>query len=253
MNFIFHDYYWILIFTSFVTAIVSASIGFLGGTILLSVMAQFLAPTVLIPVHGLVQLWSNSTRAAFLTKSINWRIVSFYGAGTVFGSLLASQYVLKIPEHYYSLGLGIIILILTLTPKENWSRFFYKKKSHSFLDKWLFVGFFTSFLGLFIGAIGVLVGAVFLTEDKLDKKMMVATQAACQCLVHFAKVVVFIYLGFQLGPWMGLLFLLIFTTLAGSYVGTRLLDKIPQALFLKIFKALIVLLSLRLVWLGIQH
>ena len=255
MSIVFEDYFWILMATSFVTAVVSASIGFLGGTILLSVMAQFLSPMVLIPVHGLVQLWSNATRAAFLTQNIQWRIVSLYGFGTLAGALLASQYVLKIPESYYNIGLGVLILVLTLSPKEFWSKPFQNQNSKwlRYFDKWWLTGFVSSFLGLFIGAVGVLVGAVFMTEKNLDKKMMVASQAACQTLVHFAKVVVFVYLGFQVGPWMGLLFGLILTTLAGSYVGTRILDRIPQALFLKIFKGLIVILSLRLVFLGLNH
>jgi uncharacterized protein len=255
MNLIYHDYFWILMVTSFITAIVSASIGFLGGTILLVVMAQFLPPAVLIPVHGLVQLWSNSTRAVFLTKSIDWRIVGYFGVGTILGSLFASQYVLEVPEAAYNIGLGFIILLLTLTPKEYWSNIFKISTSgkFKFLDKWLFTGFVSSFMGLFVGAIGVLVGAVVMTEKSLEKKMMVATQAACQSILHFFKVVIFIYLGFELGPWLGLLSGLIFTTLAGSYVGTRILDKIPQALFLKIFKALIVILALRLILVGFNY
>ncbi len=255
MQLIFHDYFWILMFTSFVTAVVSASIGFLGGTILLAVMAQFLPPTVLIPVHGLVQLWSNSTRAAFLLQSIQWRIVSFYCVGTLFGALLASQYVLKVPEAVYNIGLGIIILVLTLSPKEIWSYFFKKPENSSSVmaNKWLITGFVSSFLGLFVGAIGVLVGAVFMTEKHLEKKMMVATQAVCQSIVHLAKVLVFVYLGFELGPWVGLLFGLIFTTLAGSFVGTRILEKIPQQMFLKIFRGLIVILSLRLILIGLNN
>lgn len=254
-------FYFLLFLVSFVTAVVSASVGFLGGTILLTVMAQFLPPPVLIPLHGLVQFWANSTRVMFLLRSVNWKIVGYYALGTVFGSLLASQYVLDVPEKWYNLGLGIIVLILTFTPKEAWGRVFRSatraedaatvaghpvRRSVS-REKWVLTGFVASFVGLFVGAIGVLVGSVFLTEKNLDKREIVSTQAACQMLVHIAKVIVFIYLGFQIGPWLLLLAGLIFTTLAGSYVGTRILDKIPQALFLKLFKGVIIILCLRLI------
>lgn len=239
----------------------SASVGFLGGTILLTVMAQFLPPPVLIPLHGLVQFWANSTRVMFLIKSVNWKIVGYYALGTVFGSLLASQYVLSVPEHWYNLGLGLVVLILTFTPKEAWGRVFrsatkeenvatitgHPVKREISREKWVLTGFVASFIGLFVGAIGVLVGSVFLTEKNLDKRVIVSTQGACQSLVHIAKVIVFVYLGFQIGPWIWLLSGLIFTTLAGSYVGTRILDRIPQALFLKLFKGVIIILCLRLI------
>lgn len=245
------EYFWILAATSLITATVSASVGFLGGTILLMVMAQFLPAAVLIPLHGVIQLWSNSSRALILHKSINWRIAGFYALGTIFGSLLASQYVMRVPEPVYNVGLGILVLTLTLVPKEVWSRPF--KARRQLVDKWLLTGFFSSFIGLFVGAIGVLVGAVFMTEKDLDKKMMVATQAICQSLVHLSKILVFVYLGFELGPWMGLFLALIVMTIIGTYLGTRLLDRIPQALFLRIFRTLIIVLAIRLILVGLNH
>ncbi|MEK6555114.1 MAG: sulfite exporter TauE/SafE family protein [Bdellovibrionota bacterium] len=252
---IYHDYFWILMATSFMTSVVSASVGFLGGTILLAVMAQFLPPEVLIPVHGLVQLWANSTRAAFLIKDIQWRIVGHYAGGTLLGSLIASQFVLKIPEAIYNIGLGYIILVLTLAKREVWSKFFVASTSGNFrfLNKWALTGFVASFVGLFVGAIGILVGSVFLTEKNLEKKMMVGTQAVCQALVHLAKIVVFVYLGFHIGPWLGLLSGLIFTTLAGSFFGTRILDKIPQDLFVTIFRMVIIILATRLILIGVNY
>src|SRR5688572_22785237 len=78
------------------------------------------------------------------------------------------------------------------------------------------------------------------------KKEMVASQAACQVVLHFLKVVVFVYLGFQLSEWWGLLALLIVMTILGSFVGTRILEKIPQSFFLKFFKTIVIILSFKL-------
>lgn len=235
------------------TAIVSAAIGFLGGTILIAFMAQFMPQTALVPVHAFNQLWSNASRGYFLIDHIEWKIVRRYFFGALAGSILTSFYVLSVSEHFYNIFLGVMILTMTLVPKEKWSWIAKVRGAGSlkFFDKWLFTGFFAASIGLFVGAVGTFLGAVFLTES-LEKRKMIATQAACQVITHFSKIAVFIYLGFKLGPWLFLILLMTLVTTAGSYIGTRVLEKIPQAIFLKIFKALIIVLSLRLVWMGGQ-
>jgi uncharacterized membrane protein YfcA len=238
---IFEDYFYIIWLAAFVTAIVSATIGMIGGTLLLSVLAQFLKMEVLIPLHGLVQLSSNASRAWFLRDSINRKIAIDCIIGVVIGSVVGSFYVVRVHDADYNIILGLFILAITLAPKF--------KMPVSFKSRWIVLGFVASFLGLFFGAIGILVGSVFLAE-KLDKKAMISTQAVCQSAVHLAKVLVFSFLGFSLAPWLYLLLGTLVMTFAGSWVGTKILDRIPEATFRKIFTFVIIVLSLRLVWTG---
>lgn len=216
--------------------------GFLGGTILLAAMAQVIASNALIPLHGTVQLWSNGSRVMFLWRSVKLSIFLRYSTGTIIGSVLASRYLLRFDESIYSLSLGIFILLVTLVPKP--------KKGIRFPGKWFLVGFMASFIGLFFGAVGTFVGAMFLSEP-LEKKEMVATQAACQAILHLAKIIIFTGLGFSLFEWWQFLVLILAATIVGTYWGTKILDKIPQELFLKIFKTLLILLACRLVLVGI--
>jgi uncharacterized protein len=53
----------ILIFASFFTSATTASFGLGGGVTLLAMMSQFVPVADLVPVHGLVQLGSNTGSA----------------------------------------------------------------------------------------------------------------------------------------------------------------------------------------------
>jgi len=240
---IFENYFYIIWFAAFVTAVVSATIGMLGGTLLITVLAQFLKLEVLIPIHGIVQFTSNSSRAWFLRQSIQWAITAEMVVGVVIGSIIASFYVVRLDESVYNIALGVFILTITLAPKF--------KAPLKFRGKWGLLGFVASFMGLFFGAVGTLLGAVFLAE-RLEKKVMVATQAICQVAVHFAKVVVFMTLGFAIQPWLLLLAGTFLMTFIGSWAGTRVLDKIPEVMFRRLVTVVIVLLAVRLIYSGVM-
>ena len=60
------------------TAILSAVIGMAGGIVLLSVMLLFLEPLTAIPIHGAVQLVSNSSRGFIQRDHIDWSIIWRY-------------------------------------------------------------------------------------------------------------------------------------------------------------------------------
>ena len=115
--------------------------------------------------------------------------------------------------------------------------------------KWIVIGFLSCSLGLLVGAVGVFVGSLLLAED-LEKKAMVGTQATLQTVIHLAKLLVFMSLGFVIWPWILLLAGAVGCTYLGTFIGTKILDLIPQKLFKQIMVTLVMALSLRLIFLG---
>ncbi len=225
-----------------VTSIISASSGFMGGTILLTGMAQIMPVATAIPLHGVVQLWANSSRAVLLLKHIEKRVFAQFGIGALVGAFAAAHVVASVPPGLYSLILGVFVLVMVFLPKP--------KNKVSFPAKWVIVGFVTAFMGVFVGAVGTFLGVMFLRED-FSKEQIVGTQAVCQTLVHALKIIVFVSNGFLYGPWTLLLVCMLTATILGSYVGVQLLKRIPQAAFLKIFRWILLALALRLVWQGL--
>lgn len=60
---------------------VSGLAGMGGGALLLLIMSMVLAPQILIPVHGVVQIGSSISRGSLNFKSIDWSIACKYLAG----------------------------------------------------------------------------------------------------------------------------------------------------------------------------
>ena len=58
----------ILSSVSFIASLFTASMGLGGGTLVLATMAIILPPTVLIPIHAVIQLGSNGGRVALMLK-----------------------------------------------------------------------------------------------------------------------------------------------------------------------------------------
>ena len=68
-DFLWSDYF--LIGVSFFTSLVTAVMGVGGGVMLMIFMLMFYPPLTVIPVHGVVQLGSNASRAFFLRDYIH--------------------------------------------------------------------------------------------------------------------------------------------------------------------------------------
>jgi uncharacterized membrane protein YfcA len=75
----------------------------------------------------------------------------------------------------------------------------------------------------------------------------VVTAAAFMTIVHLVKIITFGLLGFTFAPYLGLMAWMVIAVISGSYFGTKLRHKVPEQLFLKVFKLLISLLAVRMI------
>ena len=221
-----------------VASTLSGAIGMGGGVLLLTVMSDFFSTTVLIPIHGAVQLASNLSRSIINRSGLNYRMIALFLAGASLGALAGSRFLREIPEDQFKLLLACGILILTWLPK--------KKVRIRFRSKFFFVGFLSQFLSLFVGAIGPFIAPFFLHDD-LSKKEIVATKAGCQTGVHIFKILVYFLTGFSIGEYLPTITLLALTVVLGNYLGKLILEKISEKNFALAFRVLISLLAVRMV------
>ena len=112
-------------------------------------------------------------------------------------------------------------------------------------------------LGTVVGAINVTVGATgpliapFFLNLGLPRQALVGTKAACQALAHSAKIVVFGLVGFAFASWALPLALLCAAVVAGTWLGSQVLGRVSEALFIRLYKTVLTLVALRLVlWEG---
>ncbi len=228
----------ILIVAAFFSSTLTAIIGLGGGVLLISLMHGLMPTAAIVPVHGAVQLASNVSRAALGIQHVQWRLLGAYAVGAVLGAALGSRVVVTVPETALPMLLGVFVLIVTWAPK----RWFAVRWPGKFTT----VGAVQTFISLFVGAAGPLVTPVLLREG-LTRDRIVVTHGAMMTLLHLLKIVTFGFLGFSMTPYLPLLAGMVVSATLGSWVGTRLRSRVPEARFKTILKIALTLLALRLI------
>ena len=94
----------------------SASIGLGGGVLTLAVMALVLPPTVLLPIHGVVQASSNGFRALLLRPHIRLHVLLPFFGGTSLGVWVGGNLVISLEVWLLQLILALFVLYATWVP-----------------------------------------------------------------------------------------------------------------------------------------
>jgi len=228
-----------LVALSYLTSTLTATLGVGGGIALISVMASFLSPATVLPVHGVVQLGSNTGRTVLMRAHIDYRIVVLFSIGALVGVGVAAMIFVSLSTRTLQLLLGLFILVMVWAP-----RF---KVADIPAPAFLAVGAVATFCTMFVGATGPLV-ATFMSPERLGRRGVVATSAACLSVQHALKVVVFGAIGFAFLAWLPLLAAMIASGFLGTLSGRHLLERTPEHAFALIYRAAITALAVRLLW-----
>ncbi|WP_111493214.1 MULTISPECIES: sulfite exporter TauE/SafE family protein [Marinobacter] len=229
--------------TSAVTSMITASLGAGGGAMLLALMALWLPPAAIIPVHGLIQLGSNAGRASLTWRHIDWKLILAFLPGVLLGAGLGALVLVHLPPAIWELTIALFILYLCWGPA----------LPRAILGP---AGTFaaavaTTFLTLFVGATGPLVGA-FVKQVHGDRFRTVSTFASAMTLQHTAKAVVFGLAGFALGEWLPFILGMILCGFVGTWLGLHVLQRLSNRRFQFFFNLLLTALALRLLWQAAQ-
>src|SRR5690606_39818722 len=92
----------VLVAASALTSAVTASLGIGGGVLLLAILAIAMPPGAIIPVHGMVQLGSNLSRASMTLRHINLRLILWFAPGALLGAWLGSLFLVDRSEEHTS-------------------------------------------------------------------------------------------------------------------------------------------------------
>ncbi|MEM9139821.1 MAG: sulfite exporter TauE/SafE family protein [Pseudomonadota bacterium] len=227
-----------LLGVSFVASLIAAAFSLGGGVVMIAVLASFLPPAALIPVHAVVQVGSNAGRAALMLRQVDWPVWGTFLIGTVVGVAIGGVIVVDLPAAIIQIAVGLFILWTIVGKPPAFLR-------HS---AWL-AGVISSILTMFFGATGPFIAAYLKTRN-YDRITQTATHAACMTAQHGLKIVAFGVLGFAFGPYIVLIAAMIGTGLLGTLVGRRILMKINETFFKRVLNAILILLALRLIWAG---
>lgn len=230
--------YVIICLTALLAAIITLFSGFGLGTVLMPVFAIFFPLPIAIASTAVIHLANNFFKAILVGKLAKWSVVLAFGVPAALFSALGA-YLLKSvssmpPVLTYSLGdhlftitvigltIGLIIVassLFELVPK--WSRL-------SFAAKYVPLGgALSGFFGGISGNQGILRSA-FLIKAGLTKEEFIGTGVMTSIAVDVVRVLVY---GWAFYPELskdmsGILVAASLTAFLGSYIGSRLIDKI---------------------------
>ena len=224
---------------SFIGSFVAASLGLGGGLLVLAAMTLFLPPTVLIPIHAVVQIGSNGFRAFLMRRDILYSVIPAFVIGTLIGSYIGGKTLFALEIWVLQAILGVFVLYATWAPKF--------KSSNPGPAKFFGCGVFGGFATMFVGGTGPLV-APFVNAACKERQQVVSTHASLMTSQHLFKVILFGVLGFSFGPYIPLLVGLVSFGVCGTIVGKKVLDKLPEKVFRIGLQTILTLLAARLLY-----
>ncbi|AMS39628.1 hypothetical protein Amn_01110 [Aminobacter sp. Y103A] len=233
----------VLIIASAFTSALTAAFGVGGGIAMLTLMGLFVPVAALIPVHGAVQLGSNSGRAWHQRANVRMDVAAPFIAGSIVGAVIGAFVVIQLPDAWLKLVLGAFVIAITWTKVPG-------------IDKLTRTGLaigsvIVALIGMLVGATGPLVSVLFAQFFANDRKALVATHAAGMVAQHGLKIIVFGLAGFAFGDWLPLIGAMIVSGYLGTVYGTKLLERMPEESFRKWFKIAITVLALDLLRRGL--
>lgn len=207
--------------------------------LLLALMAQLLAPTVLIPLHGVAQLFSNANRGVIHRSRLEWAYLRPFMLGSALGAFAFVPLVVFVDPVTGAVAVGFFILLVTWLP--GW------------LDvsrlRPLLSGGLSSGLGVLFGATGPLTMSAH-PKAKWTKEQIVGNHGAAMGFQHGIKVVAYFVAGIGLHEYLPHILVLFIGAWLGTLIGTRLLRKMTDDRFKTLLKWVLTLLALRLIFLN---
>src|SRR5262245_40261822 len=217
-----------------------------GGIALLAVLLFYLPPLAAIPLHGAIQLISNGSRVVMQREHARFDWIAWYSLPLVPAGLVGLRVATALPEALVSLAIGLLVLVATWRPRASGGAAAAARRPRA---RFFTLGAVSGFLNMVLGAIGPLIDPFFLGLG-LSRQALVGTKAACQAIGHGVKVALFGVTGFAFAEHAPLLAAASLAAIAGTWLGTRLLDRLSEDSFLWLYRVVLTGLALRLVLQG---
>ncbi len=212
---------------------------------LMTVLPGFVPAPALIGIHSVVQASSNGSRAYLSYKDINWPIIWPVTVGTVMGASIILPFIPLLNWQWMQGVIAMYILWLT------WGKLIPTHKLFALKFKlgqpYIRLGVLQGSLGMALGATGPLGNALLLSKN-LSKNAIVASNSVIMLVSHLVKILFFSMLGVQLMDHALLLLSLCVAAIIGSIIGSRFRHRLPEKLFFPLFKGLLTILALRMLF-----
>ncbi len=233
--------FWIIIAGSFLAALVNAAFSAGGALIILAVTSVVLPVSAIVPIHSTLLIGSTSTRTLLFWRDIEWKIAGPFLVGSVFAVAIGSRIYVELPDTFVATALSAVMLIAIWLPDVTWRP---KLK-----NPWVVVGFIHSLLSTLF-AYGALLHAIIL-QTGLKRRPIVATMGASLTGMGLFKITGYALNGFDYVPYLQTIGFAIAAAFLGTWVGRMVIDRVSEELFRAVFRSLVTLTALRLLYVAL--
>ena len=228
--------------TAFVTSTLTALIGAGGGTALLLVMLWFVPAASVVPVHGCIQLASNTARVVLYRRHMHWPVIIRFVIPMPAGVYVGLQLYGMLDQSALQLVIAgfVLLSLLVRVPGAVAGRAF---------PAWAYLpaGFLIGGANMLVGVLAPILGAI-LRFERLDKERTVGTLGFFGFAGNVFKTAGFVLVGFSFADYLPMIACASLATILGNLLGRRLLGGISSAGFAAAFRIMLGLLALKLVW-----
>jgi hypothetical protein len=228
-------YFFIL---AFVAEVIGTISGFGSSILFVPLASMFFDFKAVLAITAVFHVFSNLSKIYLFKIGIQKDIVLQLGIPAVVFVIIGALLTNIIPQKEIELVMNIVLVLLSVFLIFNTE----KKLEQS--NKNLIVGGVSSgFLAGLVGTGGAIRGLV-LAAFSLEKDSFLATSALIDLGVDFSRAIVYISSGYFLKEFLIFIPFLILISIAGSYIGKLVLNKMPQKYFRNIVLFVIVSISI---------
>jgi hypothetical protein len=208
-----------------VASILAAIAGFGGAVIMLPVLVWAVGIQDAIPILTIAHLIGNLSRVIFNKRELKWPVVWRFALGAVPAAIIGGIIFATAPASALVRLLGVFLIAMVVYRHTHWG-----KSTRLTLRGFVPLGAASGILSAVLGTVGPFAAPFFLSYG-LIKGAYIGTEAMTAVVMHVTKLGVYgsyaligihtLLIGIAIGAVM----------ILGTYVGKRLLNKVPENIF----------------------
>jgi uncharacterized membrane protein YfcA len=234
----------VLMLAALFAATLAAITGFGGAAVLLPVLVGVFGMRDAVPILTVAQLIGNGSRVWFNRGELRWKVVAWFALGGVPAALIGGYLFAAAPLAGLTRLLGAFLLLVVV-----WRHVRPRLQTTFPTPAFAGIGAGASFISALLGSVGPIMAPFFLAYG-LVKGAYIGTEALSTVVMHVCKLVAYgqtsvltgrdVLVGLILGPVM----------VTGSYLGKRILDRVPERFFVWIIEAVLIVAGVAFLILG---